>query len=143
MTQTEITKAPTQGQTDLAFALSLIGGIVMSVGSVLGMFLVFAGRPFFWGMMGGGYGYMMGGYFGNGYYSANLYGMMMGYELVGLTAGILVMIFTVLAKSRPNDRKILGILILSFSLVGLIGMGGFFVGSILGLVGGALFLVGS
>ena len=41
----------TQSSTlDLAFALSLIGGIFIALGSILGMGLAAMGRPFFWGM---------------------------------------------------------------------------------------------
>jgi len=105
------------------------------------MGLVAIGRPFFWGMGGmmgyNNYPYMMGGYYfgSNGYY-----GMMYGLESVGIITGILVIVFAILMRSRPADRKTYGVLILAFSLVSLVGMGGFFIGAIIGLVGGVLAL---
>ena len=97
------------------------------------------GRPFFffWGTMMGGGG-MMGSYYpymmGGGYYGI----MVLGLELVGIVAGILVIVFAALMKSRPADSKTYGILVIVFSLVSFAGMGGFFIGAIVGLVGGVL-----
>ena len=126
---------------DAAFALSLIGGIVITIGSVFGMGLGVVGRPFFWGMggmMGGYYGGMMGGgyYYGTGGY----YGMMYALEGVGLIAGVLVIIFALMMRSRPADRHTYGALVLAFSLISFVGMGGFLIGAVIGLVGGILAL---
>lgn len=143
MTQENITKSmSTQASTtDFAFALSLIGGILITVGSVIGIGLGAIGRPFFWGMGGMmgyyNYQYMMGGYYNYGGYG---YGMMYGFEAVGIITGILIIVFAALMKSRPSERKTYGILILAFSLVSLVGMGGFFIGAVLGLIGGVLAL---
>jgi hypothetical protein len=37
---------------DVSFALSLIGGTLITAGSIIGMGLGAIGRPFFWGMGG-------------------------------------------------------------------------------------------
>ena len=130
-----------QTPIDLPVTLSLIGGILITIGSVVGMGLSAIGRPFFWGsvgMMGSySYPYMMGGYYSgsNGYY-----GVMYGLESIGIITGILVIVFAILMKSKPAGRKNYGALILAFSLVSLVGMGGFFIGAIIGLVGGVLAL---
>jgi hypothetical protein len=125
---------------DVAFALSLIGGILITAGSLVGVGLAVIGRPFFWGMGG-----MMGSYYGypqmmDGYYYGNYYGMMYGLEAFGLIMGVLVIVFAFLMRSNPPQRKTYGVLVLVFSLISLVGMGGFFIGAILGLIGGVLAL---
>ena len=135
--KSSVAQTPTR-PSGVAFVLSLIGGVLIAIGSVVGMGLGLMGRPFFWGMGGfmGGYG-MMGGY----YYGSNAYyGMMYGLESLGLVVGALVIIFALLMRSKPADRKTYGVLILVFSLISLVGMGGFFIGAILGIVGGVLAL---
>ena len=128
-----------------AFILSLMGGLIITIASLLGVSFAMLGRPYFWGMggmMGGGNYGMMGGYFGYGdsSYSAGYYGMMTGFELLGLVSGIVVLTFAALMRSRPSQTKIYGAIILIFSIVSLIGTGGFFIGALLGIVGGALAL---
>jgi Family of unknown function (DUF6114) len=140
MTQENVTRTTaTEASTDLAFALLLIGGVLITIGSVVGMGMAAIGRPFFWGMGGmmGYYGYpgMMGGYY---YGSYPYYGIMYGLDSVGIITGILVIVFAVLMKSKPADRKTYGVLIIAFSLISLVGMGGFFIGAIIGLIGGVL-----
>ncbi len=131
-----------------SFILSLVGGLIITVGSLLGVSLAMLGRPYFWGvggmMWGGNYG-MMGGYFGNGNisYPASYYGMMTGIELLGLVSGIVVLTFAILMRSRPSETKTYGAIVLIFSIVSLLGTGGFFVGALLGIVGGALALATS
>lgn len=139
MTQENLRKpAVAQPCTDAAFILSLVGGILITLGSVFGMGLVAIGRPFFWGMMGYyNYPYMMGGYYNGSY---GFYGWMYGLETLGLVVGILVIAFALLMRSKPQGRKTYGVLILVFSIISFVGMGGFFIGAILGLVGGVLAL---
>jgi len=112
---------------------------LITIGSVIGMGLGAMGRPFFLGKDGtyGGYG-MMGGYY---YYGTNgYYDMMYGLEAVGIITGILAIIFALMMRSRPADRKTYGVLILAFSLLSLVGMGSFFIGALPGLIGGVLAL---
>lgn len=84
---------------DLAFVLSLIGGILITLGSAVGMGLGAIGRPFFWGMGGMmgyyGYPYMMGGNYPY-YHYGGYYGMMYGLEAVGIITGVLVIVFALL-----------------------------------------------
>lgn len=145
MTQENITKssAAQASTTDFAYILSLIGGILITIGSIIGIGLGAMGRPFFWGMGGMmgyyNYPYIMGGYYN--YSSYGYYGMMYGLEVFGIIAGVLIIVFAALINSRPTDRKTYGILIIVFSVVSLLGMGGFFIGAIIGLIGGVLALV--
>jgi hypothetical protein len=141
MTQENVGKTPAaQASTgDLPFALSLIGGVLIAIGPVVGMGLAVIGRPFFWGM-GGMMGYYNYPYMMGGYGSYDYYGVMYGLESVGIITGILVIVFAILMRSRPAERKTYGVLIIAFSLVSLVGMGGFFIGAIIGLVGGVLAL---
>ncbi len=91
------------------------------------------------GMMGGFRG-MMGGYWGmmGGY--GFPFGSIVGLSLIGLISGVLVIIGAVMLDTRPSEHTIWGIIVLVFSIISLLGLGGFFVGAILGIIGGALAL---
>ena len=125
------------GNLGIAFGLSLASGILILLGSGLGMGWALMGRPYFGGfyggMMGGSYyPYMMGGYYGS-YFSV--------FGIIGLVSGIVILASALLMRSRPYpERRTFGVLILVFSLVSLAGMGGFFIGAVLGIVGGILAL---
>ncbi len=78
---------------------------------------------------------MMGGYiFGYGA------GWLVGFSLVSLVFGILVVIGAVMLNTRPADHVAWGIVVLIFSTASFIGMGGYFIGAILGIAGGAIAL---
>ncbi len=120
-----------------AFVLSLIGGTLILVGSVVVMIWAFGGMPGWGGPMGsmmGGYGGMMGGmgFSGTSFFS--------GMSFLGLIAGILVLVGAVMLRNRPGQATTWGSMILVFSIVSLFGMGGFFIGAVLGFVGGLLAL---
>ncbi len=101
--------------------------------------------PSFGGMMGsfsssyagmmGQYSGMMGPYFGG---AGGFGGWSYVTTALGVMSGALVLVGAAMLYSRPEKTFAWGALILAFSIVGLIGMGGFFVGSILGVIGGAL-----
>lgn len=67
-------------------------------------------------------------------------GFMSGLSLLGLVSGILVIIGALMLNTRPAEHGTWGTIILIFSVISLLGMGGFFIGAILGIVGGALAL---
>jgi hypothetical protein len=145
MIQENIPGTPAQHQvttshdTDLAFVFSLIGGIVITIGSIVMIGLAAFGRPLFWGAGGmmNYYPYMISGYS----YGSNLfYNMMYGFEFLGLVMGIIVIVLSVVMRSRPSERKAYGTMILAFSLVSITGMGGFFIGALFGIIGGLLAL---
>ncbi len=107
------------------------------IGSVVVMFWAFGGMPgwgYPMGSMMGGYGGMMGsmGFSGTAVFS--------GMSILGLVTGILVLVGALMLRSRPEQASSWGVIILVFSIISLLGMGGFFIGAVLGLVGGILAL---
>ncbi|MBI4895114.1 MAG: hypothetical protein HY831_01345 [Candidatus Aenigmarchaeota archaeon] len=67
--------------------------------------------------------------------------LLLSFSLIGLLAGILVLLGFYLSLKARNSLTA-GVLIIMFSVVGFVGGGGFFVGSILGIIGGAFILKG-
>jgi hypothetical protein len=120
-----------------AFIISLVGGIVIVLG---GLYTVM--RRF--GMTGETFrrpGRMVGGV---GSVAARpAYGLMTGFWILGIVSGIIVLISAVMLNRRPPQVNIWGILIVVFSIVSFFGgsRGGFYVGTILGIIGGALALL--
>ena len=118
-----------------AFILSLIGGILMLLNSAMSfMMLTFYGADFgfMWGMMGGYMG-MMGSL-------GFPFGSLPGLTIVGLVCGIIVTISALMLNSRGAERRSWGLVVIVFSIISFAGMGGFFIGAILGIIGGALAL---
>ena len=120
-----------QSMRTTAFILSLIGGIVIVAGSAIAAFLSAFGSPYgtYYGMGPG----MMSG-FGFGYAS----GWMIGFSVAALVCGILVMIGAIMLNARPTEHIAWGIIVLIFSISSFIGMGGYFIGAVLGIAGGAI-----
>lgn len=115
-----------------AFILSLIGGVLIFMGGVVSSMWFMSGGYNSWGMMGGSGG-MMGGW-------GAPFGFMGGLSLIGLVAGILVIVGALMLNARPAEHTAWGVVILVFSIVSFLGMGGFFIGALLGIAGGALTL---
>ena len=118
-----------------AFILSLIGGALMIINGGL-MFVLFMTGGYGYGMMGG----MMGGYQGMMGSFGLPFGFMSGLMLVGLVSGIIVILSAVMLNARPREHWAWGVIILVFSIISFLGMDGFFVGAILGIIGGAFAL---
>jgi hypothetical protein len=123
----------------LAYIISLVGGLILLVVSILNAVWFGYGAPN-WGGYGSyvrgamdGYHGFMGG-FGS---STNFFAAI---SIVSLMCGVIVVIMAVLLRSRPHEHLIWGALIVAFSAVSFVGMGGYFVGATLGIVGGALAL---
>jgi len=111
-----------------AIVLSLIGGSLMFLSGAM---------MFMYGWVGFG---MMGGYMGMMGSIGGLSGFMSGLSLVGLVSGILVIIGALILNARPAEHTAWGTIILVFSILSLLGMGGFIVGAVLGITGGAFAL---
>lgn len=129
-------------QPTAAFALSLIAAILILLGGLFGTMIGMFG---FAGMMGGflGMGGMMGGAGGMmGFGGPGGLGFMMGFGLVGLVSGLVILYSAIMLNSKPAQASTWGTLILIFSLLALFGgaMGGFGLGSLLGIIGGILAL---
>ena len=69
-----------------------------------------------------------------------MFGGMGGLWFIGLISGVIVVICAIMLGSRPVEHTTWGTLILVFSIISFFGMGGFFIGAILGIAGGALAL---
>ena len=97
------------------------------------------GASDFGGMMDE-FGSMMGGYQGMmGNFSVPL-GFMTGLSLLGLLSGIVVIIGAIMLNVRPREHTTWGTMILVFSIISFAGMGGFWIGALLGIAGGAIAL---
>jgi len=60
--------------------------------------------------------------------------------LFGLVSGIIVLTSAVMLLTSPSQRRTWGVLMLVFSILSFLGLGGFIVGAILGIAGGILTL---
>lgn len=101
------------------------------------MMFTYYGADF--GMMNG-FGGMMEGYnhtMGN-FGFASMF--MSGFMLIGLVSGIVVIISAIMLSNNPSQHTTWATLILVFSIISLLGMGGFFIGALLGIIGGAFAL---
>ena len=79
-----------------------------------------------------------------------LLGLFPGIAILLIVLGVIALIFGLVVlygalqlKSHPQSARGWGILILIFSLISFIGGGGFFIGAILGIIGGILAMVWS
>src|SRR2546427_5384112 len=102
-----------------AFVLSLIGGIFILLGAIVVMALASVIGSLM--LIGGGDPNL-----------AYLYGA------VGLIFAILVLVGAVMLWMKPQQHVMWGVVVLLFSLFSIITTGGFFIGLILGLIGGIL-----
>jgi len=118
------------------FAVSLVAGVIILLGGVTTMIWASSGMPGWGGMMGsmmGGYQGMMGSMgFGSG--------LFFGMSFIGVLSGLLVILGALMLYNRPREVSTWGIVVLVFSVLSLLGMGGFFIGAVLGIVGGILAL---
>jgi hypothetical protein len=68
------------------------------------------------------------------------YGFFAVISALSLICGIIVVITAVMLMARPQEHLIWSSLIIAFSAVSFVGMGGFYIGAILGIIGGAIAL---
>jgi hypothetical protein len=127
-----------------AVILSLAGGIIILFGSIIPL-LLFANYSYQTpGMMGG---MMMGGARGLGimWFGQGLMGgwLSTSFFLIPMISGIVVIVGAIMMSKRSREATIWGIVVLVFSVLGLTGMGLAILGSILGIIGGAIALSGS
>lgn len=117
-------------QNHVAFPLSLAGGVLILLGggvSMMSMAVPTGGYPGMMGMMQA----MMGSFW---------FGMMSWAFILGLVSGVMVLLGAIMVRLKPKERKTWGTVIVVFSAISFLGMGGFFIGAVLGIVGGALAL---
>lgn len=68
----------------------------------------------------------------------NFWPLVMGISTVGTVSGMLVLFGAIMLRVKPEKARILGFIILIFSIIAFLGMGGFLIGTVIGIVGGAL-----
>ncbi len=117
-------RAPTEKQTK-AVNLALTGGILIIINAVL---LGIVGKWFI-GIMP-----ILPGSSGN---DPTVF---LELATVGLIFGVLILLCALLLRSKPAKKKVWGIMLIGFSIPSVIMGGGFIVGFILGIIGGAITL---
>ncbi len=130
-----MTSATTESRTSpTAFALSLASGVIIILGGILPwlFFANFQASP-----MGGIMGGMMWGGSGWGSESWFMGGWLFPLPLV---AGAMVLFGAIMMNARPQETRNWGIIVLIFSVIGLVGMGLSTLGGIIGIVGGVIAL---
>jgi len=127
------------------FVLGLVAGIFILLGSVV-MSLFASGNPIMamsglggMGMMGN---MMSGTVTGLDSVMVVMMGDSFAFKFVGLAAGALVILGSVMLYNRPFESQTWSAVIVSFSLISIVGaMGGFMVGLTIGVLGGIFGLV--
>jgi len=106
-----------------AAGLSLAAGIIIVIGSSVSSFWHSAFFPQM--------GWMMGQQFASGIIVSSL---------VGIVFGVLVIIGAVLMYKKPLQTRQWGVIVLIASALSFVGMGGFMIGGILGVIAGVIAL---
>ena len=123
-----------------AFILALIGGLIVLLYSLFSIVAFGIYGPY-WNGTGGWMGGMMGGFHDfMGIYGGS-YEFFAVLTIIGLVCGILIVASAALLRARPQEHGLWGTLIIVFSAISFVGMGGFFIGAVLGIIGGVLAIV--
>ena len=124
-----------QGPTT-SYILSLIGGLIVLLYSLWSLVISALYGPY-WEGIGGWMGGMMGSY-------NNFMGMYSGSteflaitSIVGLVSGVIMVVGAAMLRAHPQEHAMWGTVIIIFSALSFVGMGGFFIGALLGIIGGA------
>jgi Family of unknown function (DUF6114) len=127
-----------QGVT-LSYVMSLVGGLIVLVFSLVNLVWFGSGAS----TVGGFGSYMRGAM--DGYHNfmgnyASSTGFFTAVSVVSLVCGVIVVFAALVLRVHPEEHVIWGIVIVAFSAVSFVGMGGYFVGAGFGIVGGAIAL---
>jgi len=109
-----------------AAGLSLAAGIIIVIGSSVSSFWHTAFFPQM--------GWMMGQQFASGFIVSSL---------VGIVFGAVVIVGAVLMYKKPLQTRQWGVIVLTASALSFVGMGGFMIGAILGVIAGVISLTKS
>ena len=131
--------ATNSGGLSVAFALSFAGGLIILFVGIVGL-LWFSLGGTGWGMFGGWMSGMMGGNHGFMSGFGGLYGLYAVISGLSVFSGAVIIAGAFMLRVRAQDHLMWGIVILIFSIVSLVGMGGFFIGALLGIIGGSFAL---
>jgi glucan phosphoethanolaminetransferase (alkaline phosphatase superfamily) len=122
--------------TTFAFIVSLIGGLIIAVISIINVLWFSSGAGSF-----GGYGTymhsMMDSYhnFMGSYATSTSF--FTGLSLIAVICGVIIIMAAILLQVQPHQHNIWAAVIIVASIVSFVGMGGYFIGAVLGIVGGA------
>jgi hypothetical protein len=119
--------------------MSLVGGLIVLVFSLVNLVWFGSGAS----TVGGFGSYMHGAM--DGYHNfmgnyASSTGFFTAVSVVSLVCGVIVVFAALVLRVHPEEHVIWGIVIVAFSAVSFVGMGGYFVGAGFGIVGGAIAL---
>jgi hypothetical protein len=121
--------------TTFAFVMSLIGGIIIFVASTVNLVWFLSGTQNFGGFGNYMRGFMDGNHnFMGNYASSNSF--LAGISVVALVCGVIVLIGALMLRVQTRNHTIWAAIIVVFSAISFVGMGGYFIGAILGLIGG-------
>jgi hypothetical protein len=121
-----------------ASILSLIGGSLIIIGGLVPLSML--GMSGHYGMMSGTGG-MMGGRFGMMMpLQSFIWSTVAVVSVISIGTGVVLIIGGYSIYGKPESAGKWGVAILVASVVSLFGMGGFFIGAILGIIGGILAL---
>jgi hypothetical protein len=124
-----------------ASILSLIGGSLIIIGGLVPLGML--GMSGHYGMMSDTGGMMMGGRFGMMTVmplQSFIWTTIAVVSVISIGTGVVLIIGGYSIYGKPNSAGKWGVAILVASVVSLFGMGGFFIGPILGIIGGILAL---
>jgi hypothetical protein len=127
-----------QGVT-LSYVMSLVGGLIVLIISLVNLVWFGSGASTtgsFGSYMNGamdGYHNFMGSY-------ASSTGFFTAVSVVSLVCGVIVVMAALVLRIHPEEHFIWGVVIVAFSAVSFVGMGGYFVGAVFGIVGGVIAL---
>jgi len=130
--------AANQGLT-FAFIVSLVGGLIVLIASLISLVWFLSGAANF-----GGFGNYMRGAMGDyhsfmgGYGTSNNF--LAGISVVGLVCGVIILVGAIMLKVDAHQSSLWAVIIIVFSVISFVGMGGYFIGAILGTVGGGFVL---
>jgi len=121
----------------MAATLAMIGGALILISSIFSItiFMIYGNLGWFtaWGCPCG-----MMWRWGGPLMAWPLGGMMIFTSTIGIVSGIMLITGGLMVRTNPSDATVWGVIILVFSIIGFIGGGGFFVGSLMGLIGGII-----
>jgi hypothetical protein len=127
-----------QGLT-LAFVISLVGGLIVLLFSLVNLVWFGSGAPNW-----GGFGDYMSNIMGEYHSFMGNYGSSTGFftavSMVSFVCGVITLMSTLVLRMHPEEHVLWGAVIVVFSAVSFVGMGGYFVGAAFGIIGGALAL---
>jgi hypothetical protein len=123
--------------TTFGFLFSLIGGLIILVASTVNLIWFLSGAQNFGGFGNYMRGFMDGNHnFMGNYASSNSF--LAGISVVALVCGVIVLMGAIMLRVQPTRQHVIwAIIIIVFSVVSFVGMGGYFIGAILSIVGGA------